>query len=230
MASRHEVFLAGATGYMGTALAEELVRRGHNVRALVRPGSEAKAPKGCELIVGDALRAESYAAHVAPCDTFVHLIGVAHPSPRKAAEFRSIDLKSIQEAAPAAARAQVRHFIYLSVARPAPIMQEYQAVRAEGEQIIRSQGLAATFMRPWYVLGQGHRWPVALIPFYALARLYPATREGATRLALVTLEQMTRALAWAVENPAQEVQILEPPEIKRGFAERRVLRRQAASA
>ena len=226
----HEVFITGATGYMGSALAVELLQRGHRVRALVRPGSESKAPKGCELVHGDALRAESYASHVAPADTFVHLVGVAHPNPRKAAEFRAIDLKSCQEAVRAAVEARVRHFVYLSVARPAPIMQEYQAVRAEGEQLIRQKDLSATFVRPWYVLGRGHRWPVALIPLYALARLYPPTREGAERLALVTLEQMTRTLAWAVENPAEEVQILEPPQIKRGFGEPVMASRRAASA
>ena len=42
------------------------------------------------------------------------------------------------------------------------------------------------------------------------------TREGANRLALVTLEQMTQTLAWAVENPAQRLQIFEPPQIKQG--------------
>ena len=38
-----------------------------------------------------------------------------------------------------------------------------------------------------------------LQPFYAMARLFPPTRDGANRLALVTLEQMTQTLAWAVE-------------------------------
>lgn len=227
---RRTVFLTGGTGYMGSALAQELLRRGHQVRALVRPGSEGKVPAGCALVHGDALRAESYASHVAPADTFVHLVGVAHPGPSKAAEFRAVDLKSCQEAVHAAAQARVRHFIYLSVARPAPIMQEYQKVRADGERLIVEQGLAATFVRPWYVLGPGHRWPMLLIPFYALARLYSPTREGAARLALVTLQQMTRTLAWAVENPAEDVQVLEPPQIKRGFGEPMAVRRRAASA
>ena len=65
---------------------------------------------------------------------------------------------------------------------------------------------------------------------YALARLYPPTREGAIRLALVTLEQMTRTLTWAVENPAQDVQVLEPPQIKRGYGEVQIAERKAASA
>jgi len=229
MAQRREVFLTGGTGYMGAALAQELVRRGHGVRALMRPGSERKLPGGCELVHGDALRAESYASHVSPADTFVHLVGVSHPNPSKAAEFRSIDLKSCEQAVRASTQARVRHFIYLSVARPAPVLREYQAARAEGEQRIRDSGVAATFVRPWYVLGPGHRWPMLLIPMYALARLYPPTRNGAERLALVTLEQMTRTLVWAVENPAEEIRVLEPRHIRRGFGEPEIAARRATA-
>jgi uncharacterized protein YbjT (DUF2867 family) len=186
------------------------------VRALVRPGSESRVTRGCEIVHGDALRSETYDAKVAPADTFVHLVGVAHPSPSKAGEFRKVDLVSCREAVNAAKHAGIRHFVYLSVARPAPMMKEYQAVRAEGERMIIESGIPASFVRPWYVLGPGRSWPVILKPFYALARVFPSTREGANRLALVTLEQMTQTLAWAVENPAQRLQIFEPPQIKRG--------------
>ena len=48
-------------------------------------------------------------------------------------------------------------------------------MRSEGEALIRAAGLNATILRPWYVLGPGHRWPVVLIPAYWLAeRLPPA--------------------------------------------------------
>lgn len=227
---RREIFLTGSTGFMGRSLAAELLRRGHRVRALVRPGSEARLAAGCEVVHGDALRSETYAASVRPADTFVHLVGVAHPSPQKAAEFRAIDLRSCQEAVQAAVEASVRHFVYLSVARPAPIMQEYQAVRAEGERLIRESGMAATFVRPWYVLGPGRRWPLLLSPLYALARLIPATREGAQRLALVTLEQMTQALAWAVENPPEGVRTIEPPQMREGLTESSPVATRTASA
>lgn len=227
--SQNSVFLTGGTGYIGSALAKELLRQGHRVRTLVRPGSESKLPQGCEIVQGDALRADTYAHQLASSDTFVHLVGVAHPNPKKAAEFHSIDLASCVQAVRAASAGGVRHFIYLSVARPAPFMQEYQAVRAQGEQLIIQSGLSATFVRPWYVLGQGHRWPALLIPFYALARLIPATRAGAERLALVTLDQMVRTLTWAVGNPARGIRVLEPKQIQRGWGDAVVLR-QAASA
>ena len=211
-----QIFLTGATGFLGSSLAAELLRRGHSVRALVRAGSESRAPSNCEIVYGDALRSETYASHIAPADTFVHLVGVPHPSPSKAEEFRTIDLASCREAVSAAKRAGIRHFVYLSVARPAPMMKAYQSVRAEGEAMVIASEIPATFVRPWYVLGPGRSWPHMLQPLYAVARLFPATRDGANRLSLVTLEQMTRTLAWVVENPPAQLQILEPPEIKRG--------------
>jgi uncharacterized protein YbjT (DUF2867 family) len=214
--AQHNVFLTGGTGFLGRSLAAELLRRGHRVRVLARPGSESRVVPGCEVVHGDALHAESYTANIAPADTFVHLVGVAHPSPSKAKEFRAIDLPSCREAVQAAKQACVRHFVYLSVARPAPMMREFQAVRAEGERMVIESGIPASFVRPWYVLGPGRSWPIFLKPFYALAHAYPPTRDGATRLALVTLEQMTQTLAWAVENPPERLQVFEPPQIKLG--------------
>jgi uncharacterized protein YbjT (DUF2867 family) len=79
---------------------------------------------------------------------------------------------------------------------------------------IGASGLNSTILRPWYVLGPGHWWPYALMPAYKLAELLPQTREGARRLGLVTLEQMTLALLLAVENPVQGTRIMSVPEIR----------------
>jgi uncharacterized protein YbjT (DUF2867 family) len=211
---RRSVFITGGTGYMGRRLIGRLLERGHEVRALVRPGSEGKVPFGCTAIPGNALDGSSYATQITPADTFVQLVGVAHPSPAKAAEFRRVDLPAGLGAVAAAKAAGIRHFVYLSVAHPAPMMQAYVAVRSECEQAIESAGLNATILRPWYVLGPGHWWPYLLLPMYKLAELLPATREGARRLGLVTLEQMTNALRVAVENPVQGIRVVTVPEIR----------------
>lgn len=212
------VFVTGGTGYLGRALIETLVQRRHGVRALVRPGSESKVPLGAERVTGNALDASGWAVTVAPADTFVHLVGTPHPSPAKAAEFRAVDLPSIRGAVAAAVTGRVSHFIYVSVAHPAPIMKAYIAVRSEGEALIQANRLNATILRPWYVLGEGHRWAYALVPLYAVARHVPAWRATAERLGLVTHEQMVRALVAAVEHPVQGVRIVEVPEIRRGLA------------
>jgi len=209
-----DVFLTGGTGCMGGRLIPLLAARGHRVRALVRPGSEKKLPRQCEIVVGDALDADSVAAHVRPCKTFVHLIGVAHPSPAKARQFVDIDLASVRAAVDAATRCGVERFVYLSVAQPTSMMKAYVKVRAEGERLVRASGMHATFLRPWYVLGPGHRWPYALIPIYKILERVPATRDAATRLGLVTLDQMLRALVAAVESTQDGVRVVDVPAIR----------------
>jgi uncharacterized protein YbjT (DUF2867 family) len=208
------VFITGGTGYIGTALIPILVERGHRLRALVRPGSKAKLPAQCEVVSGNALDANSYRQLIRPSDTFIHLVGVPHPSPAKGAEFRAIDLVSAREAIDACAELGMHHFIYLSVAHPAPMMKDYIAVRSECEGMIRENRLNATIVRPWYVLGSGHRWPYALLPFYKLCEWLPFTRAGAQRLGLVTLDQLVVALVEAVESPVQGVRIVSVPEIR----------------
>jgi len=212
------VFVTGATGYMGRALMPKLLDRGHRVLALARPGSETRLAGGAETVTGDALEAATYRALVPEGATFVHLVGVAHPSPAKAAEFLSVDLASLKASLEAAVGADVAHFVYLSVAQPAPAMKAYQSARAEGERLLTESGLDATILRPWYVLGPGHRWPYALLPFYALLELLPPTRAGARRLGLVTLAQMTAALVEAVETQPTGVRIVTVPEIRAAAA------------
>jgi uncharacterized protein YbjT (DUF2867 family) len=75
-----------------------------------------------------------------------------------------------------AASAEVQHFVYVSVAQPAPVMKAYIAARMEAERALGKSRLTATVLRPWYVLGPGHHWPLMLSPLYAMASLVPAAR------------------------------------------------------
>jgi uncharacterized protein YbjT (DUF2867 family) len=215
--AKQHVFVTGGTGYMGSRLIPRLLSRGHQVTALVRPESQGNLPAGCEAVPGNALDGNSYRDRIKPATTLVQLVGVAHPSAAKAAEFRSIDLVAGREAVAAAVSAGIQHFIYVSVAQPAPMMKAYIEVRAECEALIEQSGLNATILRPWYVLGPGHRWPYALVPVYRVMERIPATRDGARRLGLVTLEQMLQVLTDAVESPATGIRVIGVPEIRAGF-------------
>jgi len=218
---RRHVFVTGGTGYIGRALVQSLLARGHTVRALVRVASAARLPRGVVPVFGDALDAASYLDEVPPADTFVQLVGTARPGPRKVDEFSLVDLPSGLAGVQAAVHGRVRHLVYVSVAHPAPVMHAYVQVRRTVEASIReaceTSWLAATILRPWYVLGPGHRWPYLLAPLYALGRALPPTRAGAERLGLVTHAQMVAALVEAVEHPpdgsSSEPRVWEVPRI-----------------
>ena len=210
----HCVFITGSTGYMGRALIPALLARGHRVRGLVRAQSAQRLSTGAEAVVGDALAPGTFVHAIAPADTLVHLVGTPHPSPAKAASFQAVDLPSVDAAVTAALTARVKHFVYVSVAHPAPVMAAYIAVRQAGEARIRASEIPATILRPWYVLGPGHWWPYALVPFYAICERLPATRESAQRLGLVTLEQMVRSLVMSVEQGGGGLRTIDVPGIR----------------
>ena len=213
-----KVFITGGTGYLGKRLIKELLKRNHAVKALVRKGSEHKLPQGCEIIFGDALKASTFLNEIKDADTFVHLVGVAHPSPNKKAQFQTIDLFSIKESVEAINKLSLKniHLVYLSVSPiPTSLMKDYQQARTQGEAIIKQSNIHATFIRPLYVIGPGHYWPLLILPVLKLLELIPSTREKAKALRLVYLPQMIRSLVYAVEHPAKGICTMEIEEIRK---------------
>ena len=146
--------------------------------------------RSATIVEGSPLQSEDVARALSPGGTLVLLVGTPHPSPSKAAQFQDIDLASVRAAADAVQRVPVAHVIYVSVAHPAPVMAAYIAARREGERLLKQTRVPLTVLRPWYVLGPGHWWPVALIPLYTLCERIASTRDTALRLGLVTHAQM----------------------------------------
>src|SRR5215510_4029837 len=72
--ARTRSFLTGATGYIGSAVLDALLRYGHDVTALVRHPEKAErvTQRGAKAIVGDLSRPVSYEAVAESCETIVH--------------------------------------------------------------------------------------------------------------------------------------------------------------
>jgi uncharacterized protein YbjT (DUF2867 family) len=214
-AATSRIFVTGGTGYLGARLIPLLLERSHHVTALVRQESVTKAPAGCQIVLGNPLNAETFAESVRGMDALVQLVGVPKPAPWKGPQFRAIDGPSGLASISAARMADVRHFVYVSVAHPSPVMQDYIDVRTECEAAIAQAGLCATILRPWYILGPGHWWPLLLSPAYRLLERIPSTQAAAARLGLVTIQEMLAALVWSIEHPPTTTRVIEVPEIRR---------------
>jgi len=209
------VFITGGTGYMGKRLIPLLQQKGYTVTALVRKGSEKKLPAGCEVVVANPFEAASFMKDIPADATFVQLLGVPHPGPKKKEQFKTIDLASVKASAIAALHSGIKHFVYVSVAQaPTSIMKDYQECRAEGETTVRATAIPATFIRPWYVIGPGHFWPLLFQPLFKILEWIPSTSVKAKALRVVYLKQMLNALIYAVEHfPSNGVDVIEISDI-----------------
>src|SRR3984885_6215230 len=70
-----KIFLTGATGFVGSHVAQELSRRGADLRILVRPTSKLENLAGlpAETVSGDLLQVEARRAAIAGCDVVMHV-------------------------------------------------------------------------------------------------------------------------------------------------------------
>src|SRR4051794_30006124 len=97
-----QIFITGGTGYMGRRLIAMLLRKSYTVKALVRDGSQKKLPAGCTYVTGNAFDATSFVLAIPAGATYMQLLGVPHPSPKKKEQFKTIDLASAKASANAA--------------------------------------------------------------------------------------------------------------------------------
>lgn len=212
-----KIFITGGTGYIGSRLIKKLLHKGeYDIIALCRPGSENKIAMGCNIVYGNALAAASFSEYVRGCDTLVHLVGVAHPSPAKKEEFINIDLQSIQQSIIVAKQNNIKKIVYLSVATyPTKIMKDFQLAKAKGEALLIESKIPGVVVRPWYVIGPGHWWPLLLKPFYWLARFSGKYREAAKKLDTVTIGQMLNTLTHAISLETGIIRYFEVEDIKK---------------
>src|ERR1044072_5275434 len=68
------IFLTGATGYIGAAVLDALVRGGHDVTALVRNNEKARrvAKRGAHPVIGNLAEPESFRGSADAQDGYVH--------------------------------------------------------------------------------------------------------------------------------------------------------------
>src|SRR5882672_3210103 len=69
-----QIFLTGATGYIGSAVLDALLRAGHAVTALVRQPGQAEyiARRGVQPVMGSLENPASYVAEAEGCDVIIH--------------------------------------------------------------------------------------------------------------------------------------------------------------
>ncbi|MER5669562.1 SDR family oxidoreductase, partial [Streptomyces mirabilis] len=108
------VLVVGATGSLGSKVVDELLKRGKNVRALVRPASDAGRleSRGVQIVRGDMLDVDSLVAAMTGADA---VVTTAAGYTRGGKNAHDIDTLGNANLAEAAHRTGIRRFVLTSI-------------------------------------------------------------------------------------------------------------------
>lgn len=135
------VLLTGATGMLGTALLASHARREHDVRAAARRVPLDRALEGVEWMSVDVRTGAGLDRAVAGTDVVLH----AASAPRGEAE--RTEVEGTQRLLDAAARARVKHFVYVSIVGVDRIPFPYHRYKLAAEERVRGHKVPWTILR-----------------------------------------------------------------------------------
>lgn len=219
------ILVTGASGFIGRQLCEELLRRGHRVRAAVR--APCRLPEGAEPVTVGAIDGWTYwSAALRDIDTVIHLAARAHVMKDKSAdplaEFLKVNLLGTANLAQQAAAAGIRRLVYVSsvkvngeqtrngqsfseqdmaAPRDAYGISKWQAEQAL-RNISRMTGLEVVIVRPPLVYGPGVKGNFFRL-MAAIDRGVPLPLSGAHNLrSMVYAGNLADALIACASHPA----------------------------
>jgi uncharacterized protein YbjT (DUF2867 family) len=189
------VLVAGASGFVGSRLCPELVKAGHEVRAMTR--RPESYPGVGTAVLADVHDEQSLLAAGTGCDAayyLVHSLGDRN--------FRAGDAEAAQAFARAAAEAGISHIVYLGgLGDDADDLSDHLRSRREVEGLLGSTGVRVTSLRAGIIVGHGgisweltrqlvEHLPMMVTPRWVRTRTQPIAASDVIRylIGVLTLE------------------------------------------
>jgi 2-alkyl-3-oxoalkanoate reductase len=219
--------VTGATGMLGSHIAEKLITRGGKVRALVRPNSDVRFLRtlGVDLVVGDLTDPSS-------CEHAVQGIGAIYHCAAKVgdwgnwAEFKTACLDGTRNLADTSIRAGVGRFLHISSTsayghpaeggRPVdessplgqnlwPVWDYYTRSKVDSEcllwEMAERRGLPLTVIRPSWLYGERDRTTLVRLVGRLRAGRVPLIGRGDNPLSAIYAGNVADAAILAAGDP-----------------------------
>jgi NAD+-dependent farnesol dehydrogenase len=171
------ILLTGATGYLGSQIATELVRRGQPFRVFVRDASRLgfdPAKSNCEVVTGDICDPEAVSRALGVVKQVIHTAALVKMWVRDPNDFTRVNVEALKSLLRAAANAGVERVVYTSsfialgpsadptadegLRNRGPYSNQYEQTKAQALAWLREEGfrlLPVVALMPGVIYGPG---------------------------------------------------------------------------
>ena len=217
---RPTVFVAGATGAVGTVLVPQLRAAGLQVIPHVRPKTAARHAMGKDpdALVCDLSDADALDAALARATTIVCLVGTMRSRFAAGDTYESSDYQPVVRLVQSARRAGGRHFVLLTSYGTRKGATGYLGWKWRAEEVVRSAGMPWTILRPSVLDstnsgaqpsdGNARRPPPLLGGAVRMLGALPGLRALSDDLRPIPLEILCRAIVRVVEDGAPRASVM----------------------
>jgi len=196
------VALIGGTGFVGSYLVDALADAGHEIRLLVRPGSEHKVRKGAQRVAGDVSSTAALQDTLEGCDAVIYCVGLLREFPRRGITFKTTQYQGVVDTVAAAKKVGVNRLLLMSAIGVKDPGTKYQSTKRRAEVHALESGLDVTVLRPSVIFGD----PRGTMEFATQLNRdmvrppLPAVNFGGVRMSPVHVEDVAAAFVAALED------------------------------
>jgi len=218
------IMLTGASGFVGAAILDELLARGHSVSALAHRRPIAR--EHVQSFQGGLFSMSSLIEAMRDCDAVIHLVGIIFEDRPHGVTFDRIHIEGTRHVVQVAQQLGIKRLIHMSAlgTRPGAISR-YHQTKFAAEEIVRSSDLEWTIFRPSLIHGPGGEFtkmesawvrgkapPYYFMPYFARGLL---GRSGASRIQPIYVKDLARAFvdSLSLTRTIGEVYLLAGPDI-----------------
>lgn len=206
------LFVTGGSGFVGSAVLDELAARGHSAVALSRGKPIPDRGGKVRTAPGDVFDPAALDSGLAGCDAVIHLVGIIVEKPSAGVTYERVHVQGTKAVVDATKRAGVRRYVHMSALGTRPnAVSPYHTTKWAAEEYVRGSGLDWTILRPSLIHGPGGEFmrteaawarkrkpPYLFMPYFGRGVL---GRGGSGRLQPVFVGDVARAFVDAVETP-----------------------------
>jgi uncharacterized protein YbjT (DUF2867 family) len=209
-----QVFLTGATGFVGSHVLRRLQAEGHQVRVLARARTVAaplpeRGGMPLEVIPGDVVEDIGLERGMDTAEAVIHLVGIIMET--AGATFEKVHYLGTRNVVEAARKKGIKRFVHMSAlgARPDGV-SGYQTSKWKAEEEVRHSGLEHVILRPSIIFGPGDGFVTQMVQVMKSAPLLrPVVGHGHYRFRPIYIDNVADCFAQALTSDQARNRTLE---------------------